>query len=239
MATATLTSPSTENSPTHSRSLKKIETQLLSLAKKASLLWQQMAALMIQVEEEALWQGEAKSFTAWVKAMADKVELQESMLWRYLKAGRYYNQLRESPDPELAAMPALGEAACRVSPDSLELLDKISRVAPPEEAAKLAKSTLAGESGRDELREAWQDYKAAMPAAEEQVEAASPNAGTILQALRKSRGYFIAGEACHQWTLHPNVAVEASCFDAVCVELASPEQARPGLHGPPLANGRK
>lgn len=244
MATATLTSPSTENSATHSRSLKKIEAQLLSLAKKASLLWQQMAALMIEVEAQELWQSEAKSFTAWMKTMADKVDLPENMLWRYLKAGRYYNQLRESSDPELAAMPALGEAPCKAAPESLELLDKISKAAPPREAAELAKSTLAGESGRDELREALQDYKSVMPTAEEALAEATSlealaahkaQAGGILQTLRKSRGAFLAGEACHQWTLHSSVTVDASCFDAVCVELATPEQPRPGLHGVQIA----
>jgi hypothetical protein len=166
------------------------------------------------------------------------------MLWRYLKAGRYYNQLRESSDPELAAMPALGEAPCKAAPESLELLDKISKAAPPKEAAELAKSTLAGDSGRDELREALQDYKSVMPTAEEALAEATSlealaaykaQAGAVLQALRKSRGAFLAGEACHQWTLHSNVTVDASCFGAVGVELATPEQPRPGLHGVQIA----
>jgi hypothetical protein len=204
MATATLISPPRENPETTGRSLKKIESQLLSLARKASLLWQQMAALMIEVEEDRLWQGESKSFTAWLKAMADKVDLPESMLWRYLKAGRTYNALRDSPDPELAALPPLGEAPCKAVPESLELLDKISQVAPPEEAAELAKTTLAGESDREELREAWQDYKTVLPAADaELAETAPPEAlatgkalaGAMLQALRRSRGVFVAAES--------------------------------------------
>jgi hypothetical protein len=245
METATMTLHQTDTPAANSRSLKKIESQLLSLAKKASLLWQQMAALMIEVEEDGLWQGEAKSFTAWLKAMAEKIDLPESMLWRYLKAGRTYNALRASPDPELAALPPLGQAPCKAAPESLELLDKISQVAPPEEAADLAKTTLAGESDREALREAWQDYKTALPAADaELAETAPPEvlaagkalAGAMLQALRRSRGAFVAaGEPCHQWTLHSYVAVAACRFDAVCVELATPEQARPGLHGVRIA----
>jgi hypothetical protein len=245
METATMTLHQTDTPAANSRSLKKIESQLLSLAKKASLLWQQMAALMIEVEEDGLWQGEAKSFTAWLKAMAEKIDLPESMLWRYLKAGRTYNALRASPDPELAALPPLGQAPCKAAPESLELLDKISQVAPPEEAADLAKTTLAGESDREALREAWQDYKTALPAADaELAETAPPEslaagkalAGAMLQALRRSRGAFVAaGEPCHQWTLHSHVTVAACRFDAVCVELATPEQARPGLHGVRLA----
>jgi len=245
METAVITPNPTDTPVTNRASLKKIESQLLSLARKASLLWQQMAALMIQVEEDGLWQGEAKSFTAWLKATAEKVDLPESMLWRYLKAGRTYNALRESTDPELAAMPPLGEAPCKAAPESLELLDKISQVAPPEEAAELAKTTLAGESDREALRETWQDYKTALPAAEAELADTAPPealaagkalAGAMLQALRRSRGAFVAaGEPCHQWTLYSHVAVAACRFDAVCVELATPEQARPGLHGVRLA----
>jgi hypothetical protein len=196
-----------------------------------------MAALMIEVEEDQLWQGEAKSFTAWVKDLAEKAGVPERMLWRYLRAGRYYNDLRDGTDPELAAMPALGEAPCKADPESLELLEKISRVAPAEKIAELAKNTVAGDSTRQELRDVWKDYQASAPDADQDD---PDNPGKTLmtdirQALRASRGRFLDASERHQWTLHAKVSVAASCFDAVGVELATPEQPRPGLHGVQIA----
>jgi hypothetical protein len=58
-----------------------------------------------------------------------------------------------------------------------------------------------------------------------------------VQALRASRGGFLDGRTpCHQWRVQTDVTLPAGTaqpirFDAVCIELAAPEQARPGLHG--------
>jgi len=70
-----------------------------------------------------------------------------------------------------------------------------------------------------------------------QVEALEVMRAEIVQALRASRGGFLDGRsASHQWRLQTNVTLPAGSaqahrIDAVCAELATPEQARPGLHG--------
>jgi hypothetical protein len=62
----------------------------------------------------------------------------------------------------------------------------------------------------------------------------------IVQALRASRGSFLDGRcASHQWRVQTDVTLPAGKaqpmrFDAVCIELAMPGQARPGLHGLPV-----
>ena len=52
--------------------LQDIEEQLISLVRTAEQRWQRIAALLIEVGAQALWQGAAASYTAWVQAVADK-----------------------------------------------------------------------------------------------------------------------------------------------------------------------
>jgi hypothetical protein len=74
--------------------LQDIEEQLISLVRTAEQRWQRIAALLIEVEAQALWQGAAASYTAWVQAVADKAGVHVSGLWRMLKAGQFYTQKR-------------------------------------------------------------------------------------------------------------------------------------------------
>jgi dTDP-D-glucose 4,6-dehydratase len=47
----------------------------------------------MEVERERLWEGHAPSYTAWIQGMARRADLQESVFWRCLKAGRIYLEL--------------------------------------------------------------------------------------------------------------------------------------------------
>jgi hypothetical protein len=235
--------------------LQDIEEQLISLVRTAEQRWQRIAALLIEVEAQALWQGTASSYTAWVQAVAEKAGVHVSGLWRMLKAGQFYNQLREQqlaamPAAE-AAMPELAKLESSAGPESFELLEKISRAAPPERTYELVNRTLAGETKREELRQAWLDYRPALSgnargrrkgqslgqALAGRVEQLEVLRVEIVQALRASRGSFLDGRcASHQWRVQTDVTLPAGPtprirFDAVCIELATPEQALPGLHG--------
>ena len=235
--------------------LQDIEEQLISLVRTAEQRWQRIAALLIEVEAQAVWQGAAASHTAWVQAVAEKAGVHVSGLWRMLKAGQFYNQLREqqlasTPAAE-AALPELAKLESAAGPESFELLEKISRAAPPERTYEWVHKTLAGETKREELRQAWLDYRPALSgnargrrkghslgqAVAGRVEQLEVLRAEIVQALRASRGGFLDGRcASHQWRVQTDVALPAGKaqpmrFDAVCIELATPEQATPGLHG--------
>jgi len=186
--------------------------------------------------------------------VADKADVHVSGLWRMLKAGQFYNQLRDerlaaTPAAE-AAMPELAKLESPAGPESLELLEKISRAAPPERTRELVNKTLAGRTKREELRQAWLDYRPAISgnargrrrqglsqAFAGQVEALAVLRAEIVQALRTSRGGFLDGRSTsHQWRVQTDVRLPAGmaqpmCFDAVCIELATLAQAQPGLHG--------
>jgi hypothetical protein len=133
-------------------SLVAIETELLRHAKAEKHRWQQIAQLLMQVERERLWEGHAPSYTAWIQGIARRADMQESVFWRCLKAGRIYLELtgKNELDPQAA-----------VSAESLELADKILRHAPKAVANQVLERTLDGELSRAELRDVWATYRPA------------------------------------------------------------------------------
>ncbi len=132
--------------------LLQIEHQLMRHAQAERRRWQEIAALLMQVDKERLWEAQAPSFTAWLQGMARRADLQESVFWRCLKAGRIYLEL--SGRDSLDTAPA-------VSAESLELADKIRRHAPKAVGNDVLTRTLEGDLSRTELRQVWTTYKAA------------------------------------------------------------------------------
>ncbi|MFT3921803.1 MAG: hypothetical protein QM778_04650 [Myxococcales bacterium] len=129
-----------------------VEAELLRHAQAEKRRWQHIAKLLMDVEQERLWEGHAASFTAWIQGMARRSDLQESMFWRCLKAGRLYLELTGSD--------AL-DASEALSAESLELADKIRRHAPKAVTDQVLARTLEGELSRTELRDVWATYKPA------------------------------------------------------------------------------
>lgn len=132
--------------------LSNVEDELRRLAQAERRRWQQIAQLLMRVDRERLWEGHTASFTAWLQGMARRADLQESVFWRSLHAGRLYLELtgREELDADTA-----------LSPESLELADKIQRCAPQAIARQVVARTLNGELSRAELRNVWSTYKPA------------------------------------------------------------------------------
>jgi hypothetical protein len=129
-----------------------VEKQLLQRAQEERRRWQEIATLLMRVKREALWQGHASSFSAWVEGLARRADLQSSVFWRCLHAGRIYLELsgKDELDP-----------SSPVSAEALELADKIRRHAPKAVATEVLERTLDGELSRTELRRVWDTYKVA------------------------------------------------------------------------------
>jgi hypothetical protein len=129
-----------------------LENELLRLAHAEKRRWQEIAQLLMRVDRERLWEGHVPSFTAWIQGMARRADMQESVFWRSLKAGRIYLELtgRDELDADTG-----------LSPESLELADKIQRCAPKPIANQVIARTLDGELSRAELRNVWTTYKPA------------------------------------------------------------------------------
>jgi hypothetical protein len=133
-------------------SLLALEKQLIQRVQEEQRRWQDIAVLLMRVKNEALWQGHASSFTGWVEGVARRADLQASVFWRCLNAGRIYLELTGSEQLD---------ADARLSAESLELADKIRRHAPRAVASEVVERTLGGELSRAELRRVWDTYRLA------------------------------------------------------------------------------
>ena len=129
--------------------LTRIERELQDLCTQQARRWQRMAVLLIEVEREKLHLERTQSFTAWVRLQAEAAGVHESMLWRSLKAGRFYCELQQE-DPSLED---LGQCP-PLDAQALELLEKISRYAAPRQRADLVKRTVRPASVDRDTREA-------------------------------------------------------------------------------------
>lgn len=121
--------------------------------------WGQIGLWLDEVERTAYWQVQAKSFTEWLKSTAPGLGVKEGSLWRYLTASRYYGQLRNHLQKQGGKYPPLSRLPDTVSPENLELLSKIERVAPESVLQDLATRIIDASISRAELRRCWQTYR--------------------------------------------------------------------------------
>ena len=76
-----------------------------------------------------------------------------------MTAGRTYNALRAKFDRRGVRFPPLAEIDSRPASESLELVSKIERVAPPDVLQSIQRQVMEGQLARDELRALWESYK--------------------------------------------------------------------------------
>jgi len=117
--------------------------------------WSEIGRLLASVELHGLWRTNANSFTEWIRYFAQQFGKREGSYWRYLTAGRYYVELRKRLLNHDIQCPELQNLPDRISPENLELLAKLERVAPPDVIFGLAERVVAGVATRAELRDAW------------------------------------------------------------------------------------
>jgi hypothetical protein len=135
-----------------------LEKEIAALNHRPMVPWAKVGALLDRVDREKFWARDARSFSEWLKSFAPKIGVNESSLWRYLRASRYYEKLQKelavsdnfSPSPRLHAS---------VSAENLEILQKLERVVPKGEFDALAGRALHGVATRSELRELWKTYR--------------------------------------------------------------------------------
>jgi len=224
-----------------------IEAELLEYAQGETRRWQHVAALLMRVEQEKLWQGHATSFTAWLEAIARRADLQESVFWRALSAGRAYLRLTGATRLDMSTP---------VSAESVELVDKIARHAPRAVRDQIVARTLQGELSRAALREVWATYRPAPggltargrlpeePAAQEAAASARLAAWDAQKRLTSSREQVRRGElmaafqaatwldGCEQVRAESRVeALGGGLASVLIVRRERPQARRLELHG--------
>jgi len=122
--------------------------------------WRILARIILEYEEKKLWKGKANSFSAWLKWFAEQLGLHIANLWRFRRAAnaafvfwgnrgqQRINSLMDIPDG--------------VSPESIEILEKISRAAPSYVVGKLASRLFEKQVTMKELRLLWNKFRPAL-----------------------------------------------------------------------------
>lgn len=133
--------------------LETAEQQIKNLLSTTETNWKTVAKIAIAVREKKLFkEAGVKSFTAWVNALAIKCDRQPSLIWRYIKAAKYYLHTVGSDDVE-----QIDNAIA--PPEALVNLEKIERNAPEQVFKKLKDKVLEGEATVRETREIEQEYR--------------------------------------------------------------------------------
>ena len=133
--------------------LKKIEEELAGYIRTDRKNWTRIYQLMHEVETKELYKGrrDTPSFTSWVNALADELQVHVSLLWARLKAGRIYAEYEERAVKQGRSVPDFAELA--VSPDSINLCEKVAGKNAAE-MDKLIDRVVEGSLTRDDLRAA-------------------------------------------------------------------------------------
>ena len=133
--------------------LTQAEQEIQNLLNQNETNWKDVAKIALAVREKKLFkQSEIKSFTAWVNAVAKKCDRQPSLIWRYIKAAKYYLHTIDSDDVE-----QVDNAVA--APEALVNLEKVERNAPLPVFEKLKEKVLAGEATVKETRAIEQEYR--------------------------------------------------------------------------------
>ena len=134
------------------KSISQAEKEIKRLLGLNEANWKQVAKISIEVQKEELYKGKYKSFTAWVNNLAEECDRNPRLIWRYIKAGKYYLETVDSEniddiDHAIAA------------PETLVNLEKIQRQAPESVFVQLKDKVLAGDVSVSESRGIEQQYR--------------------------------------------------------------------------------
>ncbi len=133
--------------------LQSIESRIVELLQQDRYRWQELAQLALLVRRERLYLKRGmRSFTAWIKGIAEASGRQPSLFWRYLKAAVYYLRQVKSEDIE-----RIGEI--KAAPEALDRLEKIERQAPRPVFEAMRDKVMAGEATVSECRQVERQYR--------------------------------------------------------------------------------
>lgn len=131
------------------------------MSKLRNFDWRLEAQYLLDVKNKEKWRDEqANSFSHWLKLRAENDGVKISLLWRYLRTGRFAIELNVGNWKKVTLPMHIPLCA---NADSIELLEKINRVAADEDFNVLAEDLYAGRIKRPQLLKLWQIYREAMP----------------------------------------------------------------------------
>jgi hypothetical protein len=134
--------------------LEEIEVRLSQLLSRSRSDWTELAKLTLKVQQQKLYKQKGfSSFSAWIRQLAVNNNREPSLLWRFVKAAKYFLKLTGSEDLE-----QVNEAA-KIAPEALERLEKVQRQAPTPVFETLRERVFAGDVTVAECRQIEKDYR--------------------------------------------------------------------------------
>lgn len=130
------------------------------MSKRRNFNWRQEASYLLEVRNKELWTSDSTSFSGWLKKKAEKEGIQISSLWRYLGAAAFAVELQTG---EWAMVTTPEQIPANIHAESIELLEKISRVTPKSTFDKLSADLYNSIIRRKDLLETWHIYRVALP----------------------------------------------------------------------------
>lgn len=134
-------------------SLGRVQNELHRLLSSGNRTWVRVYELISHVAEKELYKPDFKSFSAWIKAEAEREGVAESLLWHRKSAGDFYKEWAASR----VDAPALSNGE-RLSEDNLNLVRKISKVDAERGNELMGKMVKEGLSTK-ELRSEWREHR--------------------------------------------------------------------------------
>ena len=172
------------------REIETIEARLMDLISASRSRWMQESILLQEVQDQRLYEPEHKSFSQWIKSLAQKASVHESIIWEHLKAGRFYAQYEARARAKGVEVPPAEEVS--IPSESLSLIEKIAGSNPDvadDLIGKVAEQKLtrkdlqAGYKATKALREKNGQRAAATSRHDEPLETLSDDSVTAVQLV--------------------------------------------------------
>jgi hypothetical protein len=122
--------------------------------------WAHASLILIRIRDNELWRPEASSFSDFLKQLSIKTHRKINTYWRTIGSGEYY--LRAQKKRPFLKLPALATIGKSVSPENLELIEKIARVAPDAMIDEFLLGLVDGKIGRTRLKNTWDIFRNAV-----------------------------------------------------------------------------
>lgn len=134
--------------------LEQIELEFEILIQKDRRNWLRVAKLLDQIESQKLYTLRSRSFTEYVKNLAQKNRINISTLWRARSGAKLYLEILD-----LKSLDELDESFVKTTPEQLETFSKVRTIAPAKIVDDVKNKMINGENMRHELKELWQIYR--------------------------------------------------------------------------------
>lgn len=142
---------------TKKEQLKEIEKDIQPLFRNPKRTWVMIYELLQKVENQLLYTDDYNSYTAWITHLSKQYNITLSLLWKYKKAGKFYQNYVHYYTLQNINVPILEKSG--YAPEVLVMIEKIT-AGNMREAYRLLNKNYTGNITRNDLKIMWNSTKA-------------------------------------------------------------------------------